>query len=141
MDCQHTDDVKVRGHEPIGANVRAIAQTGAGLVVVVVIAFVITAGLMKYYAALDTTSHGAPASEQAPRSPGIPELNPKQPVELRDVREREQRMLEGYRWIDRAAGVARIPISEAMKIIAAEGLPETPPPSNKGSESGGSIRP
>jgi hypothetical protein len=36
--------------------------------------------------------------------------------------ELEQRMaLEGYAWIDQSKGLARIPITDAMKIIAARG--------------------
>jgi hypothetical protein len=137
MENHHDNDAKTLGHEPSGANVRAVGQTGAGLAAVVLVALVITAGLMKLYATVDDVSPGAPVSEQAPRSPGFPELNPDQPVELHNLRERESRLLDGYGWADRAAGVARIPIDQAMKIIAAEGLPETPPPANQGTEPGG----
>jgi hypothetical protein len=141
MDNQLTDDAKTLGHEPIGANTRAIGQSGAALAAVVVVAFLITAGLMKFYSAVEPVSPGGPESGKVPMSPGFPELNPNQPVELQNLREREQRMLDGYGWTDRAAGVARIPIREAIKIIAAEGLPETPLPRNQSSESGRSNRP
>lgn len=35
---------------------------------------------------------------------------------------------EGYSWVDRSSGVARIPIDRAMKIVAEKGLPFGPVP-------------
>lgn len=37
-----------------------------------------------------------------------------------DLRARQQRELEGFRWVDRDAGVAAIPIERAMAIIAGD---------------------
>lgn len=39
---------------------------------------------------------------------------------------RERAKLEGYAWVDRNAGVARIPVSRAMEILVTQGWP-TPP--------------
>ena len=39
--------------------------------------------------------------------------------------------LTGYGWVDEKAGIAHIPIDEAIKIVAARGLPQaapSPPP-------------
>src|SRR5262245_44619884 len=127
MEIDETKDPKSLGHEPSGANVRGVSETGLGLAAVVIVSFLLVFGLMKFYAAVDSVSPDEPVSKQVPRAPGTPELNPNQPVELRDLRERENRLLETYGWTDRAAGVAHIPIERAMQIIATEGLPETPP--------------
>src|SRR5262245_27778957 len=127
MSDDDTKDPKALGHEPSGANVRAVTETGLGLAAVVAVSFLIVFGLMNFYAAVDNVVPGEPVSKQVPRAPGAPELNPDQPVLLRDLREREQQLLDSYGWADRAAGVAHIPIDQAMKIIATEGLPETPP--------------
>ena len=35
-------------------------------------------------------------------------------------------MLNGYSWVDRNAGVVRIPIDEAMKLTVQRGLPARP---------------
>jgi hypothetical protein len=141
MENDHTQDPMSRGHEPIGANVRAVHQTGAGLAAVVVVSFVLVAGLMKFYAAVDRVEPGEPVSKQVPTPPGTPELNPDQPVALQQLRDRERRLLDGYGWTDRAAGVAHIPIAQAMKIIADEGLPKTSAPANQPAESDGSNPP
>jgi len=37
---------------------------------------------------------------------------------------------EGYGWVDRKAGIARIPVGEAMTLLAARGA--TPPPAGAG---------
>jgi hypothetical protein len=35
---------------------------------------------------------------------------------------------EKYDWTDKQAGIARIPVEEAMKIIVSKGLPAVPSP-------------
>jgi hypothetical protein len=141
MENDHTQDPKSLGHEPTGANVRAVRQTAAALAAVVLVSFLVVAGLMKFYAWEDHVLPGQSVAKQVPTPPGTPELNPEQPVELQKLRARERQLLDSYGWIDRAVGVAHIPITEAMKIIAADGLPETPPPANERAEQTGSNRP
>ncbi len=43
------------------------------------------------------------------------------PQILDQVRQHEQQLLEGHGWVDRDAGIARIPIGQAMRILAARG--------------------
>jgi hypothetical protein len=45
---------------------------------------------------------------------------------LRMLRAVENELLTSYGWIDREAGIARIPIERAMEIVAANGLPNEP---------------
>ena len=40
--------------------------------------------------------------------------------------EEEKAVLESYAWVDRSAGLARIPIDRAMEIAASKGLPKWP---------------
>ncbi|WP_075795849.1 hypothetical protein [Massilia putida] len=44
--------------------------------------------------------------------------------------EEKRRVLAGYGWVDRQAGIARIPLDEAMKLMAAQGG-ATPAPAAK----------
>jgi hypothetical protein len=44
------------------------------------------------------------------------------------LRAEEQAVLESYGWVDEKAGIARIPVAEAMKIVAERGLPRWAPP-------------
>jgi hypothetical protein len=63
------------------------------------------------------------AIEQEKRLPPEPRLqtNPRQ--DLADLRVREDEALAGYSWVDRNAGIVRIPIDEAIKKTLARGLP------------------
>ena len=40
------------------------------------------------------------------------------------LRAREEEMLENYGWVDREAGVARIPIDQAIELLAEDGAEE-----------------
>jgi hypothetical protein len=39
-------------------------------------------------------------------------------ADLAAERRREENMLEGYAWVDREQGIARIPVQRAMEIVA-----------------------
>ena len=47
------------------------------------------------------------------------------PPQVQQLRTKEQQFLNTYQWVDRSAGVARIPLDRALEIIAANGLPES----------------
>jgi hypothetical protein len=58
-----------------------------------------------------------------PRLQGVPG-HPEDPqADLRNKREADIKANETTGWIDQNSGVAQIPVSEAMKIIAEKGLP------------------
>lgn len=42
------------------------------------------------------------------------------PEELKQMRAEAEQQLNSYGWVDRQAGIARIPIQEAMKLLAAD---------------------
>jgi hypothetical protein len=62
-----------------------------------------------------------------PRLQGVPghDVDPQQ--DHRDKVRTDNEANEKYGWIDQNAGIAQIPVKEAMKIIAQKGLPATPP--------------
>jgi hypothetical protein len=43
--------------------------------------------------------------------------------EIFEFRQRENRELTSYGWIDRSAGTVRIPIADAMRLTVERGLP------------------
>ena len=47
--------------------------------------------------------------------------NPQQ--ELQELRAKQKALLEGYGWVNKEAGIARIPIEDAMRIVVERGLP------------------
>ena len=46
------------------------------------------------------------------------------PQERRDQQEIAESRLKSYEWVDREAGIARIPIDRALEIIVESGLPQ-----------------
>jgi len=55
-----------------------------------------------------------------------PRLETNERGEINDFRLSEEQTLNSYGWVDQNAGVARIPITKAMQLIAERGLPTKP---------------
>lgn len=119
------DDAAVH-HETSDVNIRGIFAFGAGLIVVAAAIHFIVWMLFLYFGAREGQP-GMPlfplAAGQEHRLPPEPRLqtNPRQ--DLIDMRRGEDAILNGYSWVDRNAGVVRIPIDEAMKQTVQRGLP------------------
>ena len=55
-----------------------------------------------------------------------PRLEDNERTELNGFRYSEEEELNSYGWVDKNAGIAHIPIEQAMQSIAQKGLPTTP---------------
>lgn len=55
-----------------------------------------------------------------PAEPAEPRLQSNPPADMRTFRAQEDAALHSYGWVDQSAGVVRIPIERAMKIVAEE---------------------
>jgi len=112
-------------HETSDVNIRAIFGFAIGLTVAsVVIAFAVWL-LFQYFSARESqaTFMEYPLATQESRLPPEPRLqtNPRQ--DLSDMRAREEQALQSYGWVDKNAGVVRIPIERAMQLVVERGLP------------------
>jgi hypothetical protein len=93
----------------------------------------LVAGLLGALAALDVmTPDGLPANPKPPEADALrtfpePRLQAAPAEDLRSLREAEAELLSRYEWIDREAGVARIPIERAARLIVEQGLPVSRP--------------
>lgn len=99
-------------------NIRAVAWTGVAILIMLALA-----GTGAYLA---WKSWGPARSDEAPNSaldfrvpePGLPSA----PQADRAVFMAEkEKLLHSWQWIDPRAGIARIPIEEAMRIMASRG--------------------
>lgn len=63
-----------------------------------------------------------------PRLQGLPGHISDPQQDMRDKIATDTKANESYGWVDEKAGIARIPVKEAMKIIAEKGLPGAAPP-------------
>ena len=110
------------GYETADVPPRSALAAAGGLVALVLLAAA-AAALM-----LDSFDYGpAPPGEASFARPG-PGLSTDPTRELTVHRQSEDIRLEAFGWVDRQAGIARIPIGEAMRLVAREGWPEPPAP-------------
>jgi hypothetical protein len=63
-----------------------------------------------------------------PRLQGVPGHQTDPQADLRRKNHEDSEANEKLEWIDKAGGVAQIPVKDAMKIIAEKGLPAGPAP-------------
>ncbi len=69
-----------------------------------------------------------PALPPEPRLQGVPGHVTDPQQDLRDMLAADRAKLGQTRWVDEKAGIAEIPVEEAMKIIAEKGLPAVAAP-------------
>jgi hypothetical protein len=125
------DNPVVEG-EPTDVNVRAILW----------LLLVLSAGCVVVFTAMWWLREGFLAREQA-ANPALTPLAERESVrlprdlnklpsprlhaddreELEALRAYEKERLTTYGWVDRESGVVRIPVNEAMRLVAEEGLP------------------
>jgi len=61
-----------------------------------------------------------------PMLQGIPGHTTDPQLDMRDKREKDEAANEKLDWINKQAGIAQIPVDEAMKIIVSKGFPALP---------------
>jgi hypothetical protein len=69
-----------------------------------------------------------PTMPPEPMLQGVPGHETDPQLDLRLKRAADEAANEKYDWTDKQAGIARIPVEEAMKIIVSKGLPAVPAP-------------
>ncbi len=118
----HNPDV---AHEHSDINVRAIIVF---LVVLTAVGLVAAGAMWGVFVFLDNQAANAdpplsPLAAPAGQLPPEPRLLTNEPATLEKQRERERKLLEGGDWVDRGAGIGRIPLDEAKKLLLHKGLP------------------
>jgi hypothetical protein len=127
--------------EPRDINTKVILLSLLGIAAVLVAAVIFLWPIYGYLSRLQPPA-SFPTSPlvkgQYPIGPSQPPLQgtPGQklplPVELQQMQEQAEEQLNSYGWVDRQAGVVRIPIAEAMRLLAAGDRSQTD--TAKGSE-------
>jgi hypothetical protein len=112
--------------ETSDVNIRAILGFGGGLIVAAVVIHFLVWLLFAYFQrreAPSATREFPLALEQQSRLPPEPRLQTSPREDLKSLQERDEAILSTYGWVDRNAGIVRIPIDEAMKLTVERGLP------------------
>ena len=124
-------------YETRDIKVRPLAAFVAGLTVVGVFVYLVVFVLLRLFsgqaasedAQLAPSSMSKPAAAGEERLPPEPRIQANPEADMAALRLQEDAILTTYGWVDRAAGVARIPIDVAMKQVIEEGLPVREPDS------------
>ena len=114
-------------HEESDVNIRAILGFGAGLMIVTAIICFLLWLLFGYFVSREARSGAREfplAVEQQNRMPPEPRLQTNPKEDLRALQARDEALLKSYGWTDKDAGIARIPIEEAMRLTVQRGLPK-----------------
>jgi hypothetical protein len=130
----HNEDV---AHEHSDINVRSILTFALAVTIVGILAAAGMAGLFHLFqkqaaanepritplampaTKMPSTTAGSPVFSPAPQ----PQLLTNEPMALRQLHQTEDQQLHQYGWVDQNAGVARVPIEQAKKLLIERGLP------------------
>jgi hypothetical protein len=118
------------GHELSDAEAAPVLKFLAFLAVVTVSVAAIVVVFYNYLEsreAREKTARYPMAAGSARPLPPPPRLQTYPFQDVKDLRQEERRLLETYEWVDRSAGVVRIPVERAIEVLAAKGLPYRQP--------------
>ena len=126
QDDEPLPDPVAVGHETSDAQAGPIIR----FLIFLAVTSIVIAGLMVWFhdylerreGAEKVSRYPVAAGRQRPLPPP-PRLQTEPFETIKDLRRAEQRMLDRYQWVDRNAGIVRIPVDRAMEIVAERGLP------------------
>jgi hypothetical protein len=126
-------------HETPGGYERTDAHAGptyrAGLTIlgVMFLTALVLVPLYRFFGRREAREQEPAASlvkpDAAAPAPAFPRLVTSEPAALAAFRAQEDELLTSYGWVEKDRGIARMPIAEAMRIVAERGLPKFPAPS------------
>ncbi len=112
--------------EPSDVEPRAIVRFGIILAVVTTLVALALVYYLRFMLAQELAQDPPPAPlarYEAGRLPPEPRLQRYPFADVEQLRGQEAALLGSYGWVDQKAGVVRIPIEEAMRLVAQRGLP------------------
>jgi hypothetical protein len=109
------------GHETTDINVWAVGKFAIGLVIVCAVSLGLLFGLLKFFQSREETSV-ANTVEPVKLFPE-PQLQKTEILDLKALHAEEDKLLNGYAWVDPKQGIVRIPVDRAIEVLAKRGLP------------------
>ena len=113
-----------RGHEERDVRLRPLIISGVSLAALAGLSLLAMWLLFGYFAArqmrLETDLHPLLETRQLPPEPRL-QVSPQ--LDTRAILTNEWSILDSYGWVDRQAGIVRIPIGRALELLTERGLP------------------
>jgi hypothetical protein len=123
------------GHETRDISVRAAAWFALSLIGGTTVIYLAVAGL---YQAFEHRYPSPSAPSRIAMQPRMiapaPQLQTNPAIDLEKFQTAEERTLDSYGWVDKPAGVIRIPIERAIDLIVQRGLPTRGPGTQNASD-------
>lgn len=114
-------------HEESDVSVTGLAVFLAAMVVTIAITMVVVTTMFDLLlAAAKEADPPPPPLVDLRGEPVGPKMQPVPAIDLRTFRAAENAALNRWLWVDKPQGIAEIPIGDAMKLLAKDGLPQWP---------------
>ena len=129
------------GYERSDANAGATFRAGLYVLGAMVLTALVLVPMYRLLARVETAAQPERAqvvkSETSEPALSFPRLVTSEPRALAEFRAQEDALLRGYGWVEKDRGVVRIPLDEAMRIVAERGLPSFAEPAPARAQAGG----
>jgi hypothetical protein len=120
--AERTQDEQERGYEAADVQIEWPLVAAASLILGLAVTFFLSRAMLDLF----VSERGRPPATQLERSaivPPSPHLERTPTETLAAVRAHEEALLVTLGWVDRSRGVVRIPIEDAMRLMATRGWP------------------
>jgi len=119
------------GYERTDADAGGSYRAGLAILAAMVVTALALVPLYRLLARHETKAQ-PPAAEvvktdMSEPAQSFPRLVTSEPMALAEFRAQEESLLDSYGWVEKDKGLARIPIEDAMRIVAEHGLPKFAP--------------
>jgi len=112
-------------HEKSDINIGKVALFGFLLLAIIGLAGLLIPWLL-FERTAEPDGAASPPLYEAQKPPPPPRLQSDPMLDLKQLREAEEKQLHSYGWIDRDLGLVHVPIERAIELVARRGLPPKP---------------
>jgi hypothetical protein len=124
-----------KGYETQDFSMRAVGYFFGGIAVLAILAIFAMLGLTRFMTEREGVGGASVAAQpDVTQAPPLPRLQIAPTQDLLQLRAEEDAQLRNYRWVDRQAGIASIPIDRAMDLLAQRGLKTGGPATTQSSQ-------
>ena len=115
-----------RDHEHTDASVRLIILLALAMVVGAVLMQAVVFGYLTVLSKIEPWGqpHVMPPPDVRPVPPPEPRLQIDEEGDAQRIHAQEDARISAYEWVDKPAGIVRIPVTRAMELTAQRGLPK-----------------
>jgi hypothetical protein len=112
-----------RGYEDSDVSVGRLFAFAGGVVGLIVLGVLGSAFVFHFFVRHQPLGPPASPFEDVRTLPPEPRLQTTAPLDLKRFRADQEKILQGYGWVDPQAGIVRIPVDRAMDLLLQEGYP------------------